>query len=108
MGHTILYNVYCTVYKETDMPQVTVYIRNDDLDKWREIPNKAEFIRIGLNSLAPSRIAIKKEAIILNPPEKNGGVANISTEKIKEIQAAKGLDFCKHGAVKGLCKKGCK
>jgi hypothetical protein len=33
------------------MPQVTVYIRNEDIEKWRAIEQKAEFIHDALNSV---------------------------------------------------------
>lgn len=32
------------------MPQMTVYIRNEDLDKWKALPNKAMAISNMLNS----------------------------------------------------------
>lgn len=32
------------------MPQVTVYIRKDDLDKWRALEKKSEFIHNALDS----------------------------------------------------------
>lgn len=32
------------------MPQQTVYIRNDDMEKWKSLPNKAEFISNHLNN----------------------------------------------------------
>ena len=31
------------------MPQITVYIRNEDLDKWKALPNKAQAVRDMLN-----------------------------------------------------------
>ncbi len=35
------------------MPQVTVYIRNEDLSKWRALSNKADFISKALNKNTP-------------------------------------------------------
>jgi hypothetical protein len=35
------------------MPQVTVYIRNDDLPKWKAIEKKTEFIHDALNPIVP-------------------------------------------------------
>lgn len=32
------------------MPQVTVYIREEDIDKWKQIEKKSEFLHICLNS----------------------------------------------------------
>lgn len=58
---------------------------------------------------APARAAEVEMIRIKTPAPKNGGVGNISNlDKIKEVQLDKGMEFCKHGAVKGLCKKGCK
>ena len=34
------------------MPQVTVYIREEDIDKWRAIQRKSEFISNALNGLS--------------------------------------------------------
>ena len=31
------------------MPQVTVYIRNEDLDKWKAVEKKTEFMHEALN-----------------------------------------------------------
>ena len=31
------------------MPQVTVYIREEDLEKWKAIPKKAEFVHHAIN-----------------------------------------------------------
>lgn len=33
------------------MPQQTVYIRQDDLERWKQLPNKAEFIHNALNGI---------------------------------------------------------
>lgn len=33
------------------MPQVTVYIRNDDMEKWRAVSQKTEFIHNALNPI---------------------------------------------------------
>lgn len=44
------------------MPQVTVYIREDDLDKWKAVEKKSEFIHNAL------RLDFDKEALIMSPP----------------------------------------
>lgn len=33
------------------MPQVFVYVRNDDLDKWKAVEKKSEFLHLALNRL---------------------------------------------------------
>lgn len=33
------------------MPQVFVYVRNDDLDRWRAVERKSEFLHLALNRL---------------------------------------------------------
>lgn len=35
------------------MPKATVYIRNEDWDRWQEIGNKAQLIHDALHGLAP-------------------------------------------------------
>ena len=35
------------------MPQQTVYIRNDDMPKWKAIEHKSQFIADALEGLAP-------------------------------------------------------
>lgn len=61
------------------MPQVTVYIRNEDLDKWKAIEKKAEFISDALRSDAlrggsPENSTVEeKEALKLC---KNGHITN--------------------------------
>lgn len=59
------------------MPQQTVYIRQADLDKWKALENKADFISKHLNN-EPDPVYIEK-------PEKR------STSSIKEQLADLGL-----------------
>lgn len=42
------------------MPQVTVYVRQEDLDKWKAIDRKSEFIHQALNKTASSPSARNK------------------------------------------------
>lgn len=37
------------------MPQVTFYLRIEDLDKWKNLSNKAEFIHNALNNIKTTR-----------------------------------------------------
>lgn len=100
--------------------------------KTREIFNKAQneeviitrygeqFIlyRLSGMTLAPARSPKTKLTGIGKPAEKIGGGENIiktpeqaveAVEQVrKKMSDESGVDFCKHGAVKGFCKKGCK
>lgn len=53
------------------MPQVTVYVRDEDLSKWRGIEKKAQFIHEALNSKVLSELVLND---ILESPEKNTGM----------------------------------
>ena len=48
----IWYTVYSTYGKEA-MPKVTLYIREDDYDKWKLIKNKSELVSQAINSSIP-------------------------------------------------------
>lgn len=74
------------------MPQVTVYVRKDDLPKWEALKKKSEFIH---NALNPVPTMVGGEVF----EAKDGG-------KFKPIKVCKhGSDpkFCKF-AKKGKCK----
>ena len=47
------------------MPQVTFYLRKEDLDKWKELKHKAEFIHNALNNVAtlPTQRLVKETKI---------------------------------------------
>lgn len=45
------------------MPQVTVYIREGDIDKWKALEHKAEFIHKALNSQVPTETRTALDAI---------------------------------------------
>lgn len=82
------------------MPQVTVYIREDDLESWKKIEKKSEFISNALNA---------RDFLKQNYPEGLPVKKPIATpmEKIKNIVPDK--DICVHGFSKSLrmCKYGC-
>jgi len=106
------------------MPQVAVYIRNADLDKWKALSNKAEFISNALNELGGITKPIKqkptggvpKKSSVKSPEEKIENIKSIVPgmltadqiqSKVKERGACR-----KCGAildVRGKCiQKGCK
>ena len=76
------------------MPRTTVYIRNEDWEKWKALENKSEAISRLLREKKGVEPVVRQEgkdyrrSDILDPPGK--------------------MDFCKHNAVAGFCKKGCK
>lgn len=86
------------------MPQVTVYIKEKDLELWKKLKYKSNFIHEALHSVdietynkaAGERLEIKKMIM----PHLNT-MAKAEPENTS-------ADFCKHNAVKGFCKKGCK
>lgn len=57
--------VYCIPYN-VYMPNVTVYIRKGDLDKWKALPNKAAWI--SRNLTMPKQSAV--ESRMLEPNER--------------------------------------
>lgn len=42
------------------MPRVTQYIRDEDFDKWKAVPNKSEFIHNALNPIFGQPIITKR------------------------------------------------
>lgn len=97
------------------MPQVTVYIREDDLDKWKSIEKKSEFISEALNNVGSitNGPALNKQYSL--KPE---FVKSIKSEKsmllnIPGIKRASDLKTCKKCGfnlnIYGKCsQKGCK
>ena len=79
------------------MPQVTVYIRQEDLEKWQQIQKKSEFLHEALSTGLrawkqvenvgdlPPRIKTKQDA----------------EKAVKPETVTKGL--CEHGQLKGQC-----
>ena len=53
-----IYGIYCI-----SMPQVTFYLRIEDLDKWKNLSNKAEFIHIALNDIKTTPAIVKPEPV---------------------------------------------
>jgi hypothetical protein len=83
------------------MPNRTIYIRKEDLDKWEAIEDKPTWLQIALNGTDVPTVnkVIKERKEIEKIMEQH---LPIITERNKD------MDFCKHGSVKGFCKKGCK
>lgn len=95
------------------MPRTTVYIRNEDWDKWKLIENKSELLSQAINRSVISPVVKKNGKVktkqyieAWNESAKNHpGVPQLDSEEFKDN---KDIDFCKHDQVKGFCKKGCK
>lgn len=64
------------------MPQVTVYVREEDLEKWKSIPKKAEFIHNALNENKYEKLAKESAFPNINQP----------------------IKACKHGYDPKMCK----
>jgi hypothetical protein len=65
------------------MPQVTFYLRVEDLDKWKGLKNKAEFIHNALHNIeTPKPIVDKVEVVKAMVPGML--TANDLSKKIKE------------------------
>jgi len=82
------------------MPQVTVYVREEDLDSWKAISKKSEFIHNAINS--NPKIIFKPE---IKPETK--------LETFNKLKETIGVKLCKvHGLPldgRGRClQKGCK
>jgi hypothetical protein len=77
------------------MPQVTVYIRERDLEKWKAIEKKSEFIHKALNFEygTPTKVST------FNTPSHIPKVStsNIESNRTKPV-------VCKHGYSPSLCK----
>ena len=110
------------------MPQVTVYVREEDLDAWKAIEKKSEFIHEALNRLEMAynakdkTVAGKSIYSVLETEEISSNIRPV-IKKIKRIDnvrlnkdgtlspvdSSKKTKFdtgvCPHGSAKGFCKK---
>jgi hypothetical protein len=78
------------------MPQVTTYIRKDDMDKWQAIEKKSEFIHNALNK-KPEPVGVYGQGL----PEK---VEPLIINNSKDVLKTTGSGLCKHGADPKYCK----
>lgn len=80
------------------MPQVTVYIRDEDIERWREVEKKSEFIHSALRD-SPSSYTLENRQVIKTPADVK-----------KVIKKSSDKDTCSHGFSRSLrmCKYGCK
>lgn len=79
-----------TVCYYLNMPDVKVYIRTEDLDKWNAIKKKSEWLHNALNGR-------------LKHLEKQ--LARLETSMVDSIIEPRitKLKLCKHGSIKGEC-----
>jgi hypothetical protein len=108
------------------MIQITVYLRDEkDLEKWRQVPNKAEFMHNALNGISPQYGSPEslhaKQKVVVTPPSgvTNSGdsmtpqmTTSIKVPTHKPIDGAKG-SLCPVHKIpmdgRGKClQKGCK
>jgi hypothetical protein len=83
------------------MPHVNIWIRRDDFDAWESIKDKPEFLHDALNGVQPEKY---NKAV-----EERKEVRKVLKPVLERMKAQKDdVEFCKHDAVKGFCKKGCK
>lgn len=84
------------------MPQVTVYIREDDIDLWRAVEKKSEFIH---NALGEQPIKMAYDPVtqtVAGKPIKD--VLEPKKDAFDALKQTFGVTLCKHGASPGLCK----
>ena len=77
------------------MPRVNVYIRKEDEQIWAGIEDKPEWLHKALQSekIVPGEVLLPRVK---------------AADKAGLLNKGKSFDLCKHGAVKGMCKRGCK
>lgn len=92
------------------MPQVTVYIREDDLDKWKSIEKKSEFISEALNA-EPVKTVDESTYYQLEGEARKRPVMldKLTTEPIRVNIRPVTPKICEHFQPKGKClQKKCK
>lgn len=90
------------------MPTISVFIRKDDLDKWKKLENKSAWLHERLNNT----VYKDKDYIIKENPKiivEHNPEGDVAVGKLPEggwgIKRTKpGYSLCKHGAAPELCK----
>lgn len=77
------------------MPDVKVYVRTEDLDKWNAIEKKSQWLSVCLNTVNPKGTAEFKMSL------KPGLVMDRATKIVYPVDV---LKACKHGADPKFCK----
>lgn len=105
------------------MPTISVFIRKDDLDKFKALPNKSEFLHNALNDDARINEPFSMDKALrfgVEILEKGGKLEEPALKNIKQnkdgtlridnpdkpfyASRIPELKFCKHGADPRLCK----
>lgn len=82
------------------MPDIKVYIRQANLEKWNAIANKSAWI----NTLLENTEDTSSYGRTVGTPV--GPAVTVLAETIPGVvKGAQGLEFCPHGFGKGSCKK---
>ena len=94
------------------MPKVSFYLRNEDVEAWKSIDKKTAWMHEHLNwDISREKVVIDgvptatpsiMETRVPIPPTPLAG----SQAMLNSFERA--YKFCKHDAVLGMCKKGCK
>jgi hypothetical protein len=82
------------------MPRVNIFIRNANLEKWNKIPDKSNWV----NTLLANSDNTSEYGKTRKTPA--GKMTAVLGEDLPVF--VNDAQFCKHNAVKGFCKKGCK
>ncbi len=84
------------------MPQVTVYIRKADLEAWKAIEKKTDFIHKALKSTEKPPVARIKHRMTIDPHKTiKPKIEALGTIQLKPSHPG----FCPHGSAKGNCKQ---
>lgn len=81
------------------MPKITVYIRNEDMDKWRAVEKKSEWMHTRLNFESTTITSSDVPMTTTNPSM----LKQVDTASLKK-GILKNLPSCKHGANPDFCK----
>jgi hypothetical protein len=85
------------------MPKVSFYVRNEDYEAWKAIKKKTEWIHGRLEDQRWHDMSPPAHSMVIGRREYDV----FPTDNV-EIIDVKDYNLCKHGAVLGMCKKGCK
>ena len=83
------------------MPQVTVYIRQEDLEKWKALQGKSEFLHNALNTLPQKNASGPTAKMTISSSEVPMTADN--PHQLKEV-LKDDYTLCKHGMHPGFCK----
>lgn len=80
------------------MPQVTVYVKKEDMERWKAVPDKADFIRRALHLEYQPFPKFDGKKFEQQPPRNF-----ITKTDLNEPIKCASVRYCKHGNPKGSC-----